>query len=59
VLGLVGCLVLVATLPVGSVVAGLVIFAVGVGGRAVVLSRRARRPSADLPADTRNGGPRP
>jgi basic amino acid/polyamine antiporter, APA family len=40
VLGLVGCLVLVASLPVGSVVAGLVIFAVGVGGRAVVLSRR-------------------
>ena len=40
VLGLVGCLVLVATLPVSSVVAGIVVLAVGLAGRAVVLRRR-------------------
>ena len=40
VLGVVGCLVLVATLPWTSVVAGLAVFAVGVVGRAVL--RRAR-----------------
>jgi APA family basic amino acid/polyamine antiporter len=42
VLGAVGCLVLVATLPVGSVVAGLGMFAIGLAGRMVVLRRRAR-----------------
>ena len=41
VLGLVGCATLVVTLPVGSVVAGLGVLAVGVVGRwAVVLHRR-------------------
>lgn len=35
VLGLVGCLILVAALPLGSVVAGLAVFAVGIAGRAV------------------------
>jgi basic amino acid/polyamine antiporter, APA family len=40
VLGLAGCLVLVSTLPWTSVVAGLVVFAVGVAGRLLV--RRAR-----------------
>jgi APA family basic amino acid/polyamine antiporter len=40
VLGLTGCLVLVVTLPLGSVLAGLVVFAVGVAGRAVALARR-------------------
>jgi basic amino acid/polyamine antiporter, APA family len=42
-LGVAGCLVLVATLPWPSVVAGLVMFAVGLAGRAVLLRRRARR----------------
>jgi len=48
VLGLVGCLVLIATLPWQSAVAGLVMFAVGLAGRAWVLRRRAneRRESA-------------
>jgi APA family basic amino acid/polyamine antiporter len=36
VLGLIGCLVLVVTLPWTSVVAGLAVFAVGVAGRALV-----------------------
>jgi APA family basic amino acid/polyamine antiporter len=40
VLGLVGCVVLVSTLPVGSIVAGLVMFAVGLVGRWLVLQRR-------------------
>jgi basic amino acid/polyamine antiporter, APA family len=40
VLGLVGCLGLVATLPVPSVLAGLAVFAVGVVGRGVALARR-------------------
>lgn len=40
VLGMAGCLVLVATLPWPSVAAGLVVLAIGVVGRAVVLSRR-------------------
>jgi APA family basic amino acid/polyamine antiporter len=40
VLGLVGCLVLVATLPPASVLSGLVVLAVGVAGRAVALARR-------------------
>ena len=43
VLGLIGCLVLVATLPFPAVVAGLVMFAVGLGGRAIVLAVRGRR----------------
>ncbi len=42
-LGAAGCLVLVATLPWQSVVAGLVMFAVGLAGRAVILARRGRR----------------
>jgi APA family basic amino acid/polyamine antiporter len=40
VLGLVGCLVLAATLPTPSVLGGLVVVAVGVAGRAVALARR-------------------
>jgi APA family basic amino acid/polyamine antiporter len=39
--GLVGCLLLVATLPWESAVAGLAVLAVGIAGRAVVLRRRA------------------
>ena len=46
VLGFVGCLVLVATLPLTAVVAGLVMFAFGLAGRALVLSRRRRRERA-------------
>jgi basic amino acid/polyamine antiporter, APA family len=42
VLGVVGCLVLVATLPLTAVLAGLVMFGIGLGGRAVVLARRRR-----------------
>lgn len=40
VLGLVGCLIMGAALPLGSVLAGLAVLAVGVAGRAVALSRR-------------------
>ncbi|BCT77809.1 amino acid transporter [Sinomonas cyclohexanicum] len=40
VLGALGCLALVATLPWQSVVAGVVMFAIGLAGRAVVLRRR-------------------
>jgi APA family basic amino acid/polyamine antiporter len=40
VLGMVGCLVLVATLPVESVVAGITMFAIGIAGRVIVLRRR-------------------
>ncbi|MDQ4008917.1 MAG: APC family permease [Actinomycetota bacterium] len=43
--GAVGCLVLVVTLPWQSVVAGLVMFAIGAVGRAVVLARRSRAES--------------
>lgn len=39
--GLAGCLLLVATLPWESAVAGLAVFAVGILGRAAVLRRRA------------------
>ncbi|HSS23363.1 MAG TPA: APC family permease [Mycobacterium sp.] len=39
--GLAGCLLLVATLPWQSVIAGLAVFAVGIAGRALVLRRRA------------------
>ncbi len=38
--GLAGCLLLVATLPWESVVAGLGVFVIGVAGRALVLRRR-------------------
>ncbi|WP_186296246.1 APC family permease [Mycobacterium tilburgii] len=38
--GLAGCLVLVATLPWESAVAGLTVFVVGVAGRAVILAAR-------------------
>lgn len=38
--GMAGCLLLVATLPWQSVVAGLGVFAIGVAGRALVLRRR-------------------
>ena len=40
--GVTGCLLLVATLPWQSAVAGLGMFAIGIAGRAVVLRRRAR-----------------
>ncbi|WP_051581738.1 APC family permease [Pseudonocardia acaciae] len=45
VLGLAGCLALVATLPVESVVAGLVMFAVGLAARAIVRARLGPNPS--------------
>jgi APA family basic amino acid/polyamine antiporter len=35
IIGLVGCLLLAATLPLGSVLVGLAVFAVGLGGRAL------------------------
>lgn len=41
VLGLVGCLVLIATLPPAAVLAGVLVFAVGLAGRLLVLRRRA------------------
>ena len=42
VLGILGCLVLVATLPWGAVVAGVCVFAVGMLGRVAVLRARTR-----------------
>lgn len=39
--GVAGCLVLIATLPIASVVAGLAMFAVGLAGRLAVLRHRA------------------
>jgi len=41
-LGLVGCVTLVATLPTGSVLVGVAVFAVGLAGRAVVSARGSR-----------------
>ncbi len=46
VVGMIGCLVLVATLPVPSVVAGVIVLAVGVAYRVVVRFVRGRRASA-------------
>ncbi len=43
--GVAGCLTLVATLPWQSVTAGLLMFAVGLGGRAAVLARRRPAPA--------------
>ncbi|MGH3846810.1 MAG: amino acid permease, partial [Pseudonocardiaceae bacterium] len=40
ILGVVGCAVLVATLPITSIITGLVMFAAGLGGRLVLRSRR-------------------
>ncbi|GAB2962220.1 APC family permease [Amycolatopsis acidiphila] len=40
VLGLLGCLALVITLPWPSIVAGLSVFSVGIAGRLIVLTRR-------------------
>lgn len=54
VLGGLGCLVLVVSLPVASVLAGLAMFAAGLAGRAVVLRRRLR--SAAGPASGRGSG---
>jgi basic amino acid/polyamine antiporter, APA family len=49
VLGALGCLTLVVTLPWQAVVAGTVMFAVGLAGRAAVLAARFRRAdNADL-----------
>ena len=45
VLGLLGCVVLAVTLPSTSVLAGLAVLAVGVGGRAIALRVRSRRGS--------------
>jgi APA family basic amino acid/polyamine antiporter len=42
VLGVAGCLTLVATLPWQSVIAGLAMFAIGLVGRAIALARRGR-----------------
>jgi basic amino acid/polyamine antiporter, APA family len=39
-IGVAGCLALVATLPIQSVLAGIVMFAIGLAGRALVLRRR-------------------
>jgi APA family basic amino acid/polyamine antiporter len=45
VLGLVGCLTLAAALPIGSTLAGLIMFVVGLLGRLIVLrERRSSRP---------------
>jgi APA family basic amino acid/polyamine antiporter len=47
-LGAAGCLILVATLPWQSVIAGPVMFAVGVAGRGIALARH--KPHTDEPA---------
>ena len=39
-IGIAGCVVLVVTLPVGSVLAGIAVFAVGISGRAILLHLR-------------------
>lgn len=39
VIGLLGCGVLVVTLPLGAVLAGLLMFAIGLLGRALILRR--------------------
>lgn len=44
-LGAGGCLLLVATLPWQSVIAGLAMFTIGLAGRAIVLARRRSRPT--------------
>ena len=51
-LGAAGCLVLVGTLPWRSVLAGVIVFAIGLAGRAAVLAARARhrKPTTDLSA---------
>lgn len=49
-LGLTGCAVLVAALPLGSVLAGLVMFAAGLGGRALVLRLQHHRSPIDTQA---------
>ena len=54
-LGALGCLALVATLPWQSVVAGTVMFAIGITGRAVVLTRRHGSPSASASTDDFDG----
>ena len=41
-LGVTGCLVPVATLPIGSVIAGLAMFAIGLGGRIAIQRLRPR-----------------
>jgi APA family basic amino acid/polyamine antiporter len=47
--GAIGCLLLVATLPVEAVVGGLVVFAVGALVRLVVLAMRRRRDRGATP----------
>jgi APA family basic amino acid/polyamine antiporter len=42
VIGLVGCAVLIATLPLSSVLAGLAVFAIGLIGRLLIRRLRAR-----------------
>ncbi len=39
-LGLIGCVVLIATLPIASVIAGLIMFALGLAGRWLILKHR-------------------
>lgn len=48
-LGVGGCLLLVATLPWPSIAAGLVMFAAGLTGRMLILRTRARHPPAVQP----------
>ena len=45
--GAIGCLVLVAALPVASIAAGLIVLAVGAAYRLVSGARRSRRPAGD------------
>ena len=54
--GAIGCVVLVATLPIEAVVGGLVVFAVGALVRLVVLAvRRRRNAGSDRPAGEPDG----
>jgi APA family basic amino acid/polyamine antiporter len=45
--GLVGCVVLAFTLPVGGVLGGLAVLVVGLAGRAVLVRRRGRGTLSD------------
>jgi len=51
-LGGVGCVALVATLPLASLIAGLMMFAIGLVGRFLVLRRRKRPATAAEPSNS-------
>ena len=52
ILGAAGCLTLVATLPVSAILAGLAVFAIGAGYRAIRIFRRRDLPARSTTGDT-------